>query len=203
MKKIAGVIILLLVSLLTINGCAPAHPEVARIDPDEDVDLTGEWSADDSRRVAETMVSDALNRPWLDRFHEEEGKRPTVIVGLFRNRGAQHIDPEMFTNDIQRELINSGRVDFVAGDEQREALREERQDQAEFADPATAAALGMEAGADYMLQGTFISDTQRVEGTRVISYRVDMELMHLQTNRIAWQGTERIRKRVDQAGWTW
>ncbi len=203
MKKIIVILSFLLIGSFVINGCAPARPEVARIDPDEDVDLTGEWSADDSRRVAATMVSDALNRPWLDRFEEEEGGRPTVIVGLFRNRGAQHIDHEMFTNDIQRELINSGRVDFVAGEEQREALREERQDQAEFADPETAAALGMEAGADYMLQGTFMSDSQRVEGTRVISYRVDMELMNLQTNRIAWQGTERIRKRVDQPGWTW
>ncbi|MGM0381319.1 MAG: penicillin-binding protein activator LpoB [bacterium] len=203
MKKSTLSIVLLLFSVLLLQGCASSQPRVSRIDPGETVDLTGEWNDSDSSRVAQKMVSDCLNRPWLSQFRDREGHRPTVIVGLFRNKSSEHIPTETFTKDMERELLNSGKVDFVAMAEEREALRKERRDQARHASEQTAARLAQETGADYMLQGVFHAQKQQWKGEQVVNYKVDMELIDIESNQKAWMGSKEIKKRISQSSYSW
>jgi PBP1b-binding outer membrane lipoprotein LpoB len=50
-----------------LSGCGSSR-SVSRIEPNETVDLSGDWNDTDSRLVAEEMISDALSRPWLGDF---------------------------------------------------------------------------------------------------------------------------------------
>jgi hypothetical protein len=114
-----------------------------------------------------------------------------------------HISEEMFTKDIERELVNSGKVDFVAMSEERKALRKERKDQAMYSTTESAAAMAQEKGADYMLQGVFHATKQRWKGERVVSYKVDMELINIESNRKAWIGSKTIKKKISQSRYSW
>lgn len=186
-----------LLALVLLSGCATRS--VSRLAADEQVDLSGRWNDSDSQMVARTMIDDVLNRPWIDNFVADEGEKPVVIVGSIRNRSTEHIDATTFTKDIERELINSGRVRFVANADEREDVRDERMDQQYEADPDTIARLGSEQGADFYLGGVITSQVDAVEGQRVTLYKVDLELIHIETNEKVWIGSESIKKLVEQS----
>lgn len=194
MRRIAIVAVGL--SIVLLAGCATRT--VQRTAADSQTDLSGRWNDTDARLVAEEMIDDVLSRPWLQRFMDDEGEQPVVIVGDVRNQSSEHIDTTVFIKDIERELINSGQVRFVATAEQREELREERMDQQTQAATETIARLGEETGADFMLQGTISSTVDAVEGERAVFYQVDMELINIQSNEKVWIGSKEIKKVIEQ-----
>jgi len=199
-KPMKAIFLLLLATAIT--SCSQGL-KVSRVDPDQAIDLTGEWNQTDSQRVAEKMVSSCLRSNWLSTYIKKNNSKPTVIVGLFRNKSSVHISEEMFIKDIERELVNSGKVNFVAMDEERQALREERKDQELYSTIDTAAPMAQEKGADFMLQGVFHTTKQRWEGDRVVSYKVDMELIDIASNQKVWMGSKTIKKRISQNRYSW
>ncbi len=139
--------------LVFVAGCGSSM-SVQRTAADTQTDLSGYWNDTDSRLVAEEMIRDMISRPWLSNFTSENGQAPKVIVGRIRLRDAsEHIKTNAFIKDIERELINSGKVQFVASAEQREEIRSERMDQQQYASEETAKRVAQEQAADYMLQG--------------------------------------------------
>lgn len=188
--------VLLCIAVIMI-GCSTS---VKRVDTKEVIDLSGSWNDTDSRLVSEEVINDALSRPWLRNFisgHNE--KLPVVIVGTVRNRSHEHINVETFVKDLERALINSGRVDFVAGGGERGEIREERRDQAVHSSEETAKPEGEEVGADFMLQGSINSIVDKVGGKAVIFYQVNLELVDIETHKMAWIGEKKIKKYVERA----
>lgn len=184
----------ILVIGLVLAGCAST--KVDRKEVDETVDLSGRWNDTDSRLVSEEMIGDVLSRPWIDRYRAGSGKDPVVIVGSVRNRSDEHINTRTFVKDLERALINSGELEFVAGSGEREEIREERKDQAAHAAEATAKAEGEETGADFMLQGAINTISDRIEGEEVKFYQVNLELIDIQSHRKVWIGEKKIKKLV-------
>lgn len=189
-------IFLLLGAALALSACGM---KVSRVAPDTTTDLSGRWNDTDSRLVAQEMVSDALGRPWLDKFMSQHRKEPTVIVGTVVNRSHEHINVQTFIKDLERELTNSGRVVFVASKSEREEVREERQEQQEFSSEETAKGLGKEIGADYMLKGTINTILDEAKGTKTIFYQVDLEMIDIEKNTKIWFGQKKIKKIIERS----
>ena len=193
---------LLLVVSILLSGCGGGI-SVKRIATTEVTDLSGRWNDTDSGLVSEKMVSDMLSRVWLANFMKKTGANPTVIVGTIRNMSTEHVNMEVFTKDIERELINSGQVQFVASKQEREEIREERDDQQIYASLETAKRLGQEYGADFVLIGTFKSVEDAIEGKKAILYSVDLELIDVENNLKAWIGNKKIKKFIKRGGYKW
>jgi uncharacterized protein (TIGR02722 family) len=189
-------------SLSILAGCGPSR-EVSRISADQQTDLSGKWNDTDSRLVAEQMVSSLTSRPWLGEYLSANGKKPTVIVGTIRNLSSEHIQTDIFVKDIERELVNSGKVIFVASKQEREEVREERLDQQVQATEESAKKLAAELGADFMLKGSIKDQVDRVDGTETKFYQVDMELINVETNEKTWIDTKKIKKLVKRSGSSW
>jgi uncharacterized protein (TIGR02722 family) len=187
--------------LLVLSGCAST--KVSRISSDEVIDLSGRWNDTDSRLTAEEIVADVLSRPWLDDYLASNGEKPVLIVGTVSNKSSEHIEVLTFIKDIEKELITSGRIRFVANKEEPQEVREEREDQQSNATEATAKALASETGADFMLQGVITSITDAVEGEKVIKYQVAMELIHLENNEKVWIGSNEVKKFIKQSKSNW
>jgi len=179
-----------------IEACS-GNKEVTRVREDAVIDLSGRWNDTDSRLVAEEMVSDMLSRPWLEEFEKGIGERPKVIVGLIRNKSHEHIATETYIKDIERSILNSGKVRLVQSAEAREELRKERADQNEFASAATAAKWGKELGADFILQGVVNSIVDSNNKKKVITYQTNLELTNIETNEKVWIGDKKIKKLVE------
>jgi uncharacterized protein (TIGR02722 family) len=194
-----------MVLALVVLLCACATTSVKRTEVDEVIDLSGRWNDTDSRLVAEEMILDCLERPWLDRFTARNpGKTPAVIVGTVRNRSYEHINTQVFTKDLERSLINSGRVQFLASKEERVELREEKADQQYgFTSPESQKSMYKEVGADYMLQGSINAVKDEIKGKYVMLYQVNLELIDLETHLKAWIGQKEIKKVVKRSRYTW
>lgn len=183
--------------LLALASCGDT---VTRVESDTVTDLSGNWNDTDSRLVAEEMIQDVLSRSWLPKFRRDTGKTPTVIVGTVRNLSHEHINTQTFVNDMERELINSGDVEFVASAHERDEVRNEIKDQDLNATEETRKALGQEIGADFMLKGSINSIVDAVSGEQARFYQVDLTLIELGTNRKVWVGQKKIKKTIEKGG---
>jgi len=188
---------LALIALAAVSACAT---KVERLDESQAVDLSGAWNDTDSRMVSQEMIQDSLARAWLQEFRGRPGQnRPAVIVGEVRNMSHEHINTQTFTLEMERALINSGKVDFVASKAERGGIRDERKDQDINAREDTRNAMGKELGADFMLTGTINTIIDPSGDTQVRFYQVNMTLISLADNRKVWVGQKDIRKLVTRS----
>ena len=187
---------ILILAAVVLSACATS---VERVASDSTIDLSGAWNDTDSRLVAEEMIQDALSRPWIGEFTGRTGQRPAGIVGTARNLSHEHINVKTFVADMERALVNSGRVDFVASRDERGEVRDERIDQDLNAREDTRNAAGQELGADFMLQGQIntIIDAEGKEQVRY--YQVDLTMISMADNRKVWLGQKKIKKYVKNA----
>lgn len=183
----------LLFALLAGTAC---NRQVQRIDTDTTVDLSGRWNDTDARLTAAELVSEIMGQPWLERHKRSTGKEPIVIVGMVENKSHEHIEAEVFTKELEKAFIQSGRVRLVQGGAKREQIRRERADQQNNASTSTMKQWGLEMGADYMMQGSINSIMDAYKKKKVIYYQIDMLLTNMETNEVVWIGDKKIKKFV-------
>ena len=186
----------LVLASFVVAGCGT---KVTRIDANETIDLSGAWNDTDSRLVAQEMIADALSHPWTSNFAGRTGRTPAVIIGTVRNLSHEHINVNTFVADMERALINSGRVEFVASSEERGEIRAERIDQDLNASEATRNEAGRELGADFMLKGQINTIVDAADDEQVRYYQVDLTLISLADNRKVWLGQKKIKKLIENA----
>ncbi len=174
-----------------LGACA----SVDRVDPNSVTDLSGAWNDTDSRLTAEEMITDCVARPWLANFRAANSARnPVVIIGSVRNRSDEHIPVTTFTKDLEKQLINSGQVRFVANKEERSDVREEREDQQNNAAASTMKRLRQETGADFMIIGNIDNIVDTKGGKSARTYQVNLEMVNMESNEKVWIGTKDIKK---------
>jgi uncharacterized protein (TIGR02722 family) len=182
--------------MLTLTACSTS---ATRVPGEAPVDLSGRWNDTDSRLTAEALVKDALNGPWSQRFTQFTGRTPAVGVGTVLNRTHEQLNTQTFMKDLERALMRSKQVQFVADVGQRQDLRQEHLDQAQHARADAVKPTGQESGADFMLQGTINSLVDELDSTRAVFYQVDLELIDTASNVKVWQGQKKVKKLVERS----
>jgi uncharacterized protein (TIGR02722 family) len=180
-----------------LSGCGH-ETRVTRVDAGVVTDLSGRWNDTDSRMVAEAMVKDALQYPWLGNFEKATQRQPVVVVGTVLNSSHEHISVQTFITDLERELTNSQKVTFVAGKSERDEVRTERKEQAIYAREETQKAPGKETGADFMMKGTIATILDEADGAKAVFYQVDLQMIDLESNAKVWYGQKKIKKVVEK-----
>ena len=178
-----------------LTGCST---KVTRVSHDSTIDLTGKWNDTDSRLVAEEMVKDAVSGAWYAKYAANK-TTPTVVVGEIRNKSHEHISTETFINDIQRALINSGKVEFVANKSERNQIRDEKADQATNSSVQTRQDAGEESGAKLMMIGEINAIVDQDGGKAVVFYQTNLELVEIETHKKLWIGDKKIKKFVERS----
>ncbi len=180
-------------------GLAGCSTTVERLDVVEVQDLSGAWNDTDSRLVSEQMIGDMLEGRWLSEWRRGHSQKPAVIVGEIRNLSHEHLNVITFVSDMERSLINSGRIQFVASNTERDEIREERKDQDIHASEDTRKAMGQEYGADFMLKGTINTIIDAHKKTQMRYYQTDLTLISMADNRKVWVGQKKIKKLVKRS----
>jgi len=183
--------------VFVLSGCGH-ETKVTRVDTGVVTDLSGRWNDTDSKMVAEAMVKDALQYPWLGNFEKANQRQPVVVVGTVLNSSHEHISVQTFITDLEKELTNSQKVTFVAGKGERDEIRTERKEQAIYAREETQKAPGKETGADFMMKGTIATILDEADGTKAVFYQVDLQMIDLESNAKVWYGQKKIKKVVEK-----
>ncbi|MGF1509637.1 MAG: penicillin-binding protein activator LpoB [Myxococcota bacterium] len=169
-------------------------------------DLSGYWNDIDAELVAKTIISDLVSSRWVNDFQEENnGRRPVVkLAGVIKRTDDRNVNTQFFAKQVERFLLNSGRVRVVAASGQEDINVNERDRQAEHASDATAKSQRNELGSDFTLQTVINSQNESDGGgRRVRAYLVNMELVDTETQEKVWIGEEKIRKVIEQASARW
>ena len=161
--------------MLVLTACST---KVTRPPVEAPTDSGGHWNDTDSRVTAEAMIKDALKRPWAQRLTQVTGRGPVVTVGTVVNRTHEPLNTQTFVQDLERALMNSGQVQFVAD---------------------TVKPAGQEAGADFILQGTINTLVDELEDAKAVVYQVDLELVDIASNVKVWLGQKKVKKLVERS----
>ena len=197
---------MLFVSLFFFFGCS-GTPKVTRVDPDAQIDLSGRWNANDFKIISSSLIKSCLDSPRVNQFIQQYGSQrngmlPACLVDRFANDTAEHIDTTMLSEELKTAIINSGKMDFVAGGDTLAAIRNERQDQQSNASEETAAALGNETGAALLLTGRLMYIGDRAGNKTDRYYVANAELTDIERRVIIWSGkSDEIRKVIQQANY--
>lgn len=194
--------------LVLLLGCGN---RVDVVDAQSDLHLSGNWNDSDSRVVAENLAEALTTAPWIDAFTDEHGRAPVLRVGrvYVRTRTLDDVvDPAIFTADIERALIASGRVRVVTNAQESALQREERADVQ--ANAATPVPMQGALAADVVLTGTLLTQDDRVldrgvTGTyrQVKFYQLDLAVSDLTTTELLWRGSVERKKTIEQSTLGW
>lgn len=179
-----------LVSLVFVAaGCG--GPKVENVDPTTEGYVSGRWNDSDARATADELIPQALSSPWIYAYRGANADtRPRIVVGDIENNTSEHINADVVMNELERVLINSGAVRFVADPEVRSALMEEvkwQEDMAKGGGVSGAVEEGV-LGADFMMTGTISSIVDQADKKAIVFYQVDLTLYDLRNWEKVWIG---------------
>lgn len=193
MKKFAFLFAAVFSGLMMVS-CGST--KVSRVDSDEVIDLDGYWNESDVRIVCDSLIEECINSPRIAKFEGQQGHAPVVIIDSIRNQSSEHIDTSIVEKKFQTAIINSGVMEFVSSSSERQALREEKADQADHSTYDTAKEMDQETGADFMLKGSVKTIVQSADDKTVRTYYVYAELHDIKTNKIVWMAENDSIKKV-------
>lgn len=187
-----AILALICCSLFALPACGR---KVAVIDPNTSIHLSGMWNDDDSKTVSNEMIEQCMKGAWITNFRDRSGRAPLFRVSSIQNKSNEEIATEIFTNDLERAAINSGRVRVVGSRGEAEQTRAERADVQ--ANAAAAPASGNEQAPDFVLQGSIKIQHDGHKDTQVKFYQVDLKLLDITTNETVWIGSTERKKLVE------
>ena len=193
MKKFAFLFAAVFTGLIMVS-CGST--KVSRVDSDEVIDLDGYWNESDVRIVCDSLIEECISSPRIAKFEGQQGRAPVVIIDSIRNQSSEHIDTSIVEKKFQTAIINSGVMEFVSSSTERQALREEKADQADHSTYDTAKEMDQETGADFMLKGSVKTIVQCAGDKTVRTYYVYAELHDIRTNKIVWMAENDSIKKV-------
>jgi hypothetical protein len=201
-----------LLAALALGACAGCGSRsTAVVDPQSDLNLSGNWNDVDARTVAEDVARQLAEGAWVGAFTAARGRPPVVRIGHVRARTRaidDEIEPGIILDDLARTLIATGRVRVAAGRGEAGVTRAERGDVA--AGAAQAPVAGRELAPDFILSGSILTQDDSVLDPGVTGsykavkfYQADFQLVDLTTNEVVWRGSAERKKSITQSTTGW
>ena len=186
-------------------GCAGPSRQVKRVDVTTQTDLSGKWNDTDARLTSDSLITECFGAGWLPDFTQSQGRKPSVRVRGIVNKTDEHIDAQVFIKNIERAMVNSGKVKVLAQEGSELSSVDSEQARASSGHQAddTPVSVGNETGADFVVAVRLASILDQVEGERAKFYQVNFELISPTSGEKAWIGEKQIKKLItqDRAGW--
>ena len=126
----------------------------------------------------------------------ESGKVPSVAVFPFTNETSEHVESQLdaLLAKVETRLVNSGFLDVISRDRQKELVEELRTQTSAAFDPSKAAQLGRQLGAKYFVTGKVYDSAERTDGERRVQYFLFMQVVEVETGGIRWQNEAKLTK---------
>ncbi|MCF6325460.1 MAG: penicillin-binding protein activator LpoB [Gammaproteobacteria bacterium] len=192
MKKRSAVygVSLMVASLLLLQGCATKVAYQGATD----VETTSiDFGSTDLQQIAVKMVDSVLSFPPIVQITNE--RRPVMFVDKIKNKTTEHIDTESITDTIATRILRSGKFRFVDMTKIAEVSQQmDFQNKSGMVNQNTAAQVGRQIGAEYMMYGNLSSIVKKTKSVKDVYYKFTLKMMHLESGIIEWSDEKEIRK---------
>ena len=184
-----------LFSGLGFLGACTSSFEGNYADPQKVEIVDDKWNDTDARLIAEKMIKSCLSKAWLNIWQQEsKSTRPFVLVDDIENRTSEHIDTKAIFEAVRNELMNSGRVRFLDGEQRKKLLEEYKYQGSGTVRKDQAKKAGNQYGADFVMVGGISSQVAEQGGYKTVTYQVELRLTNIETSEIVWTEVEKIKK---------
>lgn len=191
MNKQLQISILIVFISLSMHACGPkAFTKGQYSDPEEVILLDDKFNENDMQLMANTMVNSLIEYEDI----KNSTDRPLIMVGRVRNRTSEHVDMKAMTDKIRTALIRSGKFQFSDKDAREELAEEYEYQTSGFVNPETAKSRGNQASVDFIITGDLSSNVQQVGKDKVVYYKLNVNLVDVDKNIIAWADEREVRK---------
>jgi uncharacterized protein (TIGR02722 family) len=173
------------VVIVVLSGCTATTRDVSTSDTihyDETYDFS------DKRTIVNTLVSSLVGKPPL----ASRNDRPVLIIYDVANRTSEHIETSGITDDIRKEILQSGKARFVNRVQRENIQNEINYQQAGNVKAKTRIQRAQQTGAEYMISGTLRSITKkqptqvRLKKKTLQYYSLTLEMTDLNSGLIEW-----------------
>jgi len=184
---------LVMASLLSVTGCQPkairGGEGTENPDFDEGAMSTGLDRKDLQKLMDDNMAALVASPLWANWRSAPE--TPVVAIWPFLNDTSEHIDDQLHTllSDMETELVNSGVVAVVSRERQAEMMSEANIQQGAAFNPALAAQLGQQIGAQYFLTGKVQALDERTKKERRVQYSLFMQVIEVDSSLVKFQNS--------------
>jgi uncharacterized protein (TIGR02722 family) len=191
-----------LAAMIMMSGCTATTRDISTGDTihyDETYDFS------DKQVFVTELVGSLVGKPPLALRDD----RPVLIIYGVANRTSEHIQTSGITDDIRKEIFQSGKARFV-NEVQRASIQSEIDyQQGGNVSAKTRIQRGRQVGAEYMITGTLRSITKkqpkqvRLKKRTLQYYSLTLELTDLQTGLIEWTDSVEIARESSKPfiGW--
>lgn len=189
---------------LFLPGCSAFRMSTADVQPENLEHYRASYDASDMRKITTAVVDKMLTSSFL----AGQSSPPVMTIAGVENRTREYVDTKNLTDRMRTMLLQSGKMQFV-NTARRQDLLNEQGYQAANVNPDQMAAIGAQAGANYMITGSLTQMTQqtgkqvRVSKQRLNYYKLTMEITDLASSLIVWTTEEEFARNesVPLIGW--
>jgi penicillin-binding protein activator len=193
MRNHVVALLLSVVLLPLVTGCAAFRGSIREKSPAESGPLTAHYDQNDLLQWAQIMADAILTHP----FPAPGEGQPIVAELGIQNRTSTHIDTLALANTLTTRLLDSGKMRFV-NTQQRDTLLKEQGYVLANCTEETRVKVGRQLGAKYILTGSLSEITThsprqvRVSKQEDVYYQLTVEITDLETGLIV------LRKQKDR-----
>ena len=175
--------------MIFIIGCSPtSKTEKDQIIPAKII----VWDEIDSEIIADSLISISLQSDWNKNFSKK--RKPIIVVGKIVSTSDEIIDVSLLAKDIERSLINSGKVTFIADKQKREDIRNDRKNKDDFTDEKKFIKYLKSLKSDFFISGNFNSIVDSTSIPVEKRYTLNAEIISTKNASVVWNGEQDIVK---------
>lgn len=175
--------------ILILSSCTPTSETVK----DQNIpEQKLAWDEKDSEYIADTLISSSLFAEWNMNF--SKSRKPIIVVGKIENNSDEEIDVSLLAKNMERSLINSGEVSFIASKEMREIIRADRKDQDDFTKTDKFIKYMKLLKADFFMSGTINSQVDSSVIPIQKKYELIVNIINTKNASVVWKGVQNITK---------
>lgn len=150
------------------------------------------WDTSDSEHLADSLIIELLSSDWASKNSNK--KKPIIVVGKLNSYSVDSIDTKTLEKDLERSLVNSGKVSFISSKKKREEIRYDRRNSSDFEDSKSFNQYLKSLKSDFFLQGNFSASIDSTDTSVQKKYILDVELLNTRDTKIVWESTKSISK---------
>jgi PBP1b-binding outer membrane lipoprotein LpoB len=193
-----------LIALSMIAACGPKKRVQREKEPGKAEELSGNWSAVDAQETSEAIIKDCFGQGWLDKAAKDLGREPKIRVRGIVNKTDEHIDAQVFIKNLEKAMVNSGKVSVLAQEgAELNSIRDEQKMVADGESEGENVSAGNQKLGDFAIAVRMTSILDQIEGKKTKFYKINAELIQTTSGEKVWIGDHEIQKTIEQAkaGW--